>query len=110
MRPESLLATGLTEDGTAEFLDAFLSMAERVPVRRRTRPSIQDPSDEIFIEALLNGNGAAIVTFNRRDYLDADQRLASMQRTVVPVMSPGEALRSLPWRPTAASPFAFPRR
>ena len=46
-----------------------------------------DPGDEIFVEALLNGGGDAIVTFNRRDYLDADQKLASQGRSAVPVIS-----------------------
>ena len=106
-RPESLAATGLTVRETADFLDGFLGRAERVTVRRRTRPTIQDPSDEIFVEALVNGDGAAIVTFNRRDYLNADARLASLRTTAVPVMAPGEALRSLVWRPTAITPFVF---
>jgi predicted nucleic acid-binding protein len=110
MRPESLAATGLTQDETLDFLDAYIAHAEHVIVRRRTRPSIQDPSDEMFVEALVNGRGDAIVPFNRRDYFDADQRLASQARTAVPVISPGQALRSLAWRPTATMPFGFPRR
>jgi predicted nucleic acid-binding protein len=110
MRPESLAATGLTQKETTEFLDACVAHAEHVIVRRRVRPSIQDPSDEMFVEALVNRQGEAIVTFNRRDYLDADDRLASQGRTVVPVITPGEALRRLAWRPTAITPFAFPRR
>ena len=79
MRPESLAATGLTEQEIAAFLDGFLVRSERVLVRRRLRPSIQDPSDEIFVEALVNGGGIAVVTFNRRDYLDSDHRLASRE-------------------------------
>lgn len=110
LRPESLAATGLTEQEIAAFLDGFLVRSERVLVRRRLRPSIQDPSDEIFVEALVNGGGIAVVTFNRRDYLDSDHRLASQGRTVVPVLSPGEALRRLAWRPTATTPFVFPPR
>lgn len=110
MRPESLAVTGLTQEETADFLDAYVAHSEHVVVRRRLRPSIQDPSDEIFVEALVNGGGDAIVTFNRRDYLDADPRLASGGRTAVPVISPGEALRRLAWRPAATTPFGFPRR
>ena len=110
LRNESLAATGLTPQKTSDFLDAYLAHSERVIVRRRIRPSVQDASDEIFVEALVNGRGDAIVTFNRRDYLDADPRLASRERAAVPVISPGEALRSLAWRPTATTPFVFPRR
>jgi len=68
------------------FLDAYIACAEHVIVRRRVRPSIRDPSDEMFVEALVNGRGDAIVTFNRRDYLDADDRLASQGRTAIPVL------------------------
>ena len=89
MRPDSLAATGLTQRQTSDFLDAHIAESEHVIVRRRIRPSIQDPSDEIFAEALVNGGGAAIVSFNRRDYLDADTRLASRGRLVVPVILPG---------------------
>jgi predicted nucleic acid-binding protein len=110
MRPESLAATGLTADETANFLDDFVAHAEHVIVWRRVRPSIQDPSDETFVKALINGVGEAIVTFNRRDYLDADRHRASQAKTAVPVMSPGEALRRLAWRPTTTTPFGFPRR
>ena len=105
-----MAATGLAEQETLAFLDGLLARSERILIRRRLRPSIQDPSDEMFVEALVNGGGVAIVTFNRRDYLDSDHRLASQGRTVVPVLSPGEALRRLAWRPTATTPFAFPPR
>jgi predicted nucleic acid-binding protein len=109
LRPESLAATGLTLQETEDFLDAYVARSEQIVVRRRVRPSIQDPGDEIFVEALVNGAGDAIVTFNRRDYLDADHRLASLGKTFVPVIAPGEALRRLTWRPTATTPFVFPR-
>ncbi|HET6306438.1 MAG TPA: PIN domain-containing protein [Rhodopila sp.] len=108
LRPESLAATGLTPIETSDFLDAYVASSERVIVRRTIRPSIRDPSAEISVEALLNGHGDAIVSFNRRDYLDAEPRLASQGRPVVPVLSPGEAPRSLSWRPTATTRFAFP--
>ncbi len=107
---QGLAATGLTEQETADFLHGYIAKAEHVIVRRRVRPSIKDPSDEMFVEALLNGGGEAIVTFNRRDYLDADHSLASQGKAVVPVISPGETLRRLTWRPTATTHFAFPRR
>ena len=110
LRPESLAATGYSPQQTVDFLDRFLAAAERVIVHRRIRPSIQDPADELFVEALVNGRGDAIVSFNRRDYFDADQPLASQGRSHVPVIAPGEALRRLPWRPTATTPFAFHRR
>jgi hypothetical protein len=54
-RPESLAVTGLTEKDVDEFLDGLLYYSQLVVVHRRVRPSVHDPSDEIFVEALLNG-------------------------------------------------------
>lgn len=105
-RPESLAATGLTVEEVSEFLDGYLQRAVRVLVTHRVRPSIQDPADEMFVEALVNGGGVAIVTFNGRDYRGADPLRTE---PTVPTMTPGEALRRLAWRPTATTPFAFPR-
>ena len=68
LRPESRAATAMTEAGTLAFLDGFLARSQQVRVLRHIRPSIQDPADEIFVEALINGGGDAIVTFNHRDY------------------------------------------
>ncbi len=109
LRPDGLAATGLTIDETLEFLDGYLARSIKVAGQRRLRPRIQDPADEIFVEALLGGGGDAIVSFNRRDYLDSDRRRASLGISIVPVIAPGEALRRLPWRPTAIIPFAFRR-
>ena len=109
-RPDSLAATGLSAQEVDQFLDGFLAQAAHVVIDRPLRPSIADPNDEIFVEALINGGGEAIVTFNRRDYLDADPRLTSRGQTVVPVLAPGEALRRLSWRPTATTRSDFPRR
>lgn len=110
LRLDSLAATGMTSQDTCDFLDNFLARSQRVAIRYRLRPSIQDPNDEMFAEALVNGGGEAIVTFNRRDYLSADPEHAPQGGTAVPVISPGEALRRLAWRPTATTPSAFPRR
>lgn len=110
LRPESLEATGLSPDETIRFLDAYIARSEPVPIRQRYRPSIKDPGDELFVEALLNGGGDAIVSFNRRDYLPADIRRASQGMTVVPVLSPGDALRRLAWRPSTTTLFGFPPR
>jgi predicted nucleic acid-binding protein len=109
MRPECRSATGLSAADTMAFVDGYLSRSEQVFIRRRVRPSATDPNDQMFVEALVNGGGDAIVSFNLRDYLDTDARLASAGNTVVPIMTPGEVLRKLAWRPTTITPFVFPR-
>jgi predicted nucleic acid-binding protein len=108
LRPQALAATGLTREETIAFLDGIIAHAEPVLVRQRHRPSIRDPADEIFVEALLNGGGDFIVTFNRRDYLAADERIASRGQLAVPVLTPGETLRRLTWRPAATTRSGFP--
>lgn len=108
-RDEKLAATGMTLGDVDEFLHEYLGRAEFVLVPRRVRPVIQDPNDEILVEALAHGRGDAIVSFNRTDFLVADQRLASAGVMGAPVINPGEALRRMPWRPTATTPFGFPR-
>jgi putative PIN family toxin of toxin-antitoxin system len=105
LRPASLAMTGVDARATIRFLDGLLSVADRVTPRHRVRPSIRDPADEMFVDALVNGGGDAVVTFNRRDYLDPDERRGQAGLTAVPVLSPAEALRRLPWRPTATMPF-----
>ena len=103
LRPQAMAATGLTREETIAFLDGYIARAEAVLVRQRHRPTIRDPADEIFVEALLNGGGDAIVTFNRRDYLVADERGASRGRWAVPVLTPGETWRRLAWRPATTT-------
>jgi predicted nucleic acid-binding protein len=106
-RAGSIEAIGLNRAEIVEFLEEWLAVAERVLVRRSTRPSIRDPFDEMFVEAALNGDGAAVVTFNRRDYLAADPRLAARGASPVPVLTPGEALGRLPWRPRTTTLSVF---
>jgi putative PIN family toxin of toxin-antitoxin system len=109
-RPETLEATGMTVDDVVAFLDGFADRAERVSINVRSRPSIKDPSDEMFVEAFVNGDADYIVTFNRRDYLPVDERLASKGETVVPLLKPGEALGRMKWRPKATTLCGFRRR
>jgi putative PIN family toxin of toxin-antitoxin system len=62
------LAGGLTERDVATFLDGLVDLAEPVAPRFRWRPQLRDPGDEMVLEAAVNGQAAAIVTFNVRDY------------------------------------------
>ena len=38
------------------------------------RPQLRDPADELVLEAAINGQAAALVTFNRRDFGAAPAR------------------------------------
>jgi len=50
------------------FVDAVIAMAEPVESHYLWRPQLRDPADELVLEAAVNGQAAAIVTFNRRDF------------------------------------------
>jgi predicted nucleic acid-binding protein len=45
------------------FIDAVLAMVEPVQTHFMWRPQLRDPADEMVLEAAVNGQAAAIVTF-----------------------------------------------
>lgn len=65
---EHRIAAGLTQQQVGIFLDAVIAMAEPVETHFMWRPQLRDPGDELVLEAAVNGQAAAIVTFNRRDF------------------------------------------
>jgi predicted nucleic acid-binding protein len=68
------------------------------------RPAIRDPDDELLVDAAINGHADAIVSFNASDFKPADPRQHELG---ILVCAPGEILRRLTWRPTAATLSAF---
>lgn len=87
--PEHLAATGLTVAETVGFLDGLAALV--VPVRPHFlwRPQLRDPNDEMVLEAAVNGQADAIVTFNQRDLLAAASRFG------IGVGTPRDILRRL---------------
>ncbi len=61
-------AAGLTQKEIAIFLDAIAALVEPVETHFLWRPQLRDPADEMVLEAAVNGNAQAIVTFNIRDF------------------------------------------
>lgn len=53
------------------FLYAIAELVEPVETHYLWRPQLRDPGDEMVLEAAVNGQAQAIVTFNIRDYGDA---------------------------------------
>jgi len=82
-------AAGLTEDQVRIFLAAVIAMAEPVESHFFWRPQLRDPADEFVLEAAVNGQADAIVTFNIRDFGAAPARFG------LDVWKPLEALRRL---------------
>jgi predicted nucleic acid-binding protein len=90
MLAEHRLAAGLTESETRVYINGLIAMAEPVRTHFRWRPQLHDPGDELVLEAAVNGQAAAIVTFNEKDLREARNRFG------IAVLRPGEALLKIP--------------
>jgi putative PIN family toxin of toxin-antitoxin system len=86
---EHCLAAGLDVHEVGVFVDGVLAMAEPVETHFMWRPQLRDPADELVLEAAVNGQAAAIVTFNRRDFGAAPARFG------INVLTPAEAIRRI---------------
>ena len=84
---EHRLAAGLSLEQVMSFVDAVIAMAEPVESHYQWRPQLRDPSDELVLEAAVNGQADAIVTFNKRDFGNVPTRFG------VALLTPGEAIR-----------------
>ena len=88
-RPMHRAAAGLTQKEVGVFVDAIAALADPVETHFLWRPQLRDPSDEMVLEAAVNGRAQAIVTFNRRDYGAAPAKFG------IDVLLPREALALL---------------
>ena len=53
------------------------------------RPLLRDPADEMVLEAAVNGQATAIVTFNQRDFAKTPHQFG------IEVLTPAAALRRI---------------
>lgn len=67
-RADHRLAAGLSEREVQIFLDAVIAMAQPVETHFLWRPLLRDPTDEMVLEAAINGRSDILVTFNLRDF------------------------------------------
>lgn len=84
-RPEHLKTSGLSVDDVDVLLDAVAMIAEPVRLAFLWRPVARDQVDDMVLEAAVNEQADAIVTFNIRDFDKAAMRFG------IEVLSPGEA-------------------
>ena len=73
-RPEHRLVHGLTPEAMEEFLGELAALAEPVDIHFQWRPQTRDPSDEMVLEAAINGRADALVTYNIKHFAEAGDR------------------------------------
>ena len=93
-RPDNLSAFNLTAQDIERFLDSMSLLIKPVTPFFLWRPQLRDPADEHVLEAAVNGQADAIVTFNVRHFETAAARFG------IAVIGPGDALRRIgAWQP-----------
>ena len=85
---EHRLASGLDAAEAGIYVDGLIGMAEPVKAYFRWRPQLRDPGDELVLEAAVNGQADAIVTFN-------ESHLREARNFGIGVIRPAEALRRI---------------
>ena len=86
---EHQLAAGFDLRQVGIFIDAVLAMVEPVETHFMWRPQLRDPADEFVLEAAVNGQATAIVTFNRRDFGRVPGQFG------IELLTPAEAIRRI---------------
>jgi len=87
--PEHRMASGLSEHEVDVFLTAVIALAEPVETHFLWRPQLRDPSDEMVLEAAVNGRADALVTFNVRDFGTTPSRFG------IEILLPREGIRRI---------------
>jgi putative PIN family toxin of toxin-antitoxin system len=86
-RAEQRLANGLSLEQIDEFLAELAAHVEPVELHFMWRPQVRDPGDEMVLEAAINGDADALITYNVSDFAVAADRFG------VKVLRPAEALK-----------------
>ena len=73
-RPEHATAAQQLPRDVQIFLDALASFVEPVQVHYLWRPQLRDPADELVLEAAVNAQADALLSFNLRHFEAAAAR------------------------------------
>ena len=88
-RPEQRLAHGLALEAIDEFLAELAALVEPVEVHFLWRPQVRDPNDEMVLEAAINGQADALITYDVTDFALAGARFA------IPILRPADLLKKV---------------
>jgi len=88
-RPEQRLAHKLTLEEIDELLAELAALFEPVEIHFQWRPQGRDPSDEMVLEAAVNGRADALVTYNFADFA------AAGARSKIAILSPADLLQKV---------------
>src|SRR2546430_9681372 len=86
-RADQRMANGLSLEQIDEFLAELAAHVEPVDLHFMWRPQVRDPGDEMVLEAAINGDADALITYNVSDFAVAADRFA------VRVLRPAEILK-----------------
>jgi predicted nucleic acid-binding protein len=88
-RPEHRLVHGLSSEEVDEFLRELAALIEPVELHFRWRPQVHDSNDEMVLEAAINGDADALVTYNTSNFS------AAAERFDLPVLTPAAVLKKV---------------
>ena len=81
---EQCAASDLSAQEAGAFATAVVSLLSPVETQRLWQPRLRDPTDELVLEAAVNGRVDAIVTFNPKDFAVASDRFG------IALVTPGQ--------------------
>lgn len=73
-RSEQLAASGLSLTDVDTALDALATLIEPIESHLSWRPLLDDPDDEMVLEAAINGRADALVTYNTAHFRSVPAR------------------------------------
>lgn len=88
-RAEHILAAGIKANEAWEFVQTVISLTEPVITHFLWRPQLNDPNDEMVLEAAVNGGANALITFNKRHFGTIPSKFG------IETLTPGEIIRRI---------------
>ena len=82
-------AAGLTVDEAHQFLNGLAALIQPVKTHYLWRPQLRDPTDEMVLEAAVNGGVDALVSFNQRHFGTVPARFG------IALLLPSEIIRRI---------------